>query len=340
MHDVYGPDDLFQVVTYVDAEANALLRLLRDRADRGRRAGGYDDGHHVVLSIEGGGNRGAISGGMAGALYDAGLVPAFDAVYGSSAGSLTGAWLLSSDPHRGLRAWADPKSYAMYTRVSNILRRRPVVDLAGLIEEFYDGQLGLDAAAVLANPVRFHPLATDVATGQAADLCELLRDKAMLHVAMRASATLPIIGGEPVTVAGHRYLDAGLSEAVPFDTPIADGATHVVVLRSRRLGVTSSDGLARGLTAAWLGRYSDAARQAFLTRHERAAALDERLALRAADDSVRPSVLVVEPAATVPRVSRLESDPAVITAAMAAGRAAMLAILESVQPSRPAIETD
>jgi hypothetical protein len=39
-------------------------------------------------------------------------------------------------------------------------------------------------------------------------------------------------------------------------------------------------------------------------------------------------------------VSRLESDPAVITAAMAAGRAAMLAILESVQAGRPAVETD
>jgi predicted patatin/cPLA2 family phospholipase len=329
------------VVTDVDAEANALVRLLIDRAERGRQAdGGFGDGNRVVLSIEGGGNRGAISGGMAGALYDAGLVPAFDAVYGSSAGSLTGAWLLSSDPHRGLRAWANPKSYAAYTRMSNILRRRPVVDLTGLIEEFYDGQLGLDAAAVLASPVQFHPLATDVATGTAADLHELVRTKAMLHVAMRASATLPILGGKPVTVNGHSYLDAGLSEPVPFDTPIADGATHVVVLRSRRLGKTSSDGLARGLTAAWLGRYSQAARQAFLTRHERAAALDVRLATRAADDTTRPSVLVVQPDASVPRVSRLESDPAVITAAMAAGRAAMVAILESVQESRPAVETD
>jgi predicted patatin/cPLA2 family phospholipase len=308
-----------------DSEVHAPLRVLFDRVATGQR----DDGHRVVLAIEGGGNRGAISGGMAGALYDAGLVPAFDAVYGSSAGSLTGAWLLSSDPHRGLRAWRDPRSYAAYTRMSNILRRRPVLDLAGLIEEFYDGQLGLDAAFVLANEVEFHPLATDVATGRAADLHELLRDKASLHTAMRASSALPILAGKPVTLHGRRYLDAGLSEAVPFDTPVADGATHIVVLRSRRLGVTTSDGVARGLTAAWLGRYSPQARQAFLDRHGRAAELDQRLARRA-DADARPAILVVQPDETTPKVSRLESDPAVITEAMAAGRRAMSAMLDMV----------
>lgn len=318
------------------AEADATLRLLLDRAASGRR----DDGNRVVLAIEGGGNRGAISGGMAGALYDAGLVPAFDAVYGSSAGTLTAAWLLSSDPHRGLRAWADPQSYAAYTRLSNILRRRPVVDLTGLIVEFYDGRLGLDAAAVLANPVEFHALATDVATGKAVDLAPLVTDKAMLHAVMRASAALPILAGKPVTLDGHQYLDAGLTEAVPFDTPIAQGATHIVVLRSRRLGQTSSDGMARGLTAAWLGRYSVAAKEAFLNRHQRAAALDVRLARRAADADTRPSILVVQPDPDTPHVSRLESNAAVITEAMAAGRKAMYAILDSVGQPRPVTETD
>jgi predicted patatin/cPLA2 family phospholipase len=316
--------------------AYAPLRVLLERARTGRR----DDGNRVVLAIEGGGNRGAISGGMAGALYDAGLVPSFDAVYGASAGSLTGAWLLSSDPHRGLRAWADPQSYAAYTRLSNILRRRPVVDLAGLIEEFYDGTLGLDAAAVLASPVQFHPLATDVDTGAVADLHPLVRDKAMLHTAMRASAALPILAGRPVALAGHRYVDAGLSEGVPYYTPLADGATHVVVLRSRRLGVMSSDGVTRRLTAAWLGHYSDGVRQAFLSRHQRAAELDERLVRLAEDTTAQPSILVVQPDVTTPKVSRLESDSSVITEAMACGRQAMLTILDSVTEAKPVSGTD
>ncbi|HEX3786545.1 MAG TPA: patatin-like phospholipase family protein [Pseudonocardiaceae bacterium] len=320
----------------VEAGEPAPLRVLLDRAGTGQR----NDGNRVVLAVEGGGNRGAISGAMAGVLYDEGLISAFDAVYGSSAGALTAAWILSSDPHRGLRAWADPKSYAAYTRMSNILRRRPVVDLEGLIVEFYDGRLGLDAAAVLASPVELHLLATDVDTGAAADLHPLIRSKATLHTAMQASAALPILAGRPVALGGHRYLDAGLSEGVPYPTPVADGATHVIVLRSKRLGQTSSDGVARGLTAAWLGRYSAGARDAFLARHQRAAELDALLARQADDVTARPAVLVVQPDPDTPRVSRLESDPTVIQAAMAAGRQAMRAVLDSVRQPRSVTETD
>jgi len=58
------------------------------------------------LAIEGGGMRGTVTAGMALALHELGLVPAFDAVYGSSAGAISGAWLLSSRPE-GLRGWTE-----------------------------------------------------------------------------------------------------------------------------------------------------------------------------------------------------------------------------------------
>jgi hypothetical protein len=94
------------------SELPEVLRVLAERAhadpvpgDGAVRA----DGRRVALVIEGGGMRGTISGGMALALHELGLVPAIDAVYGSSAGTITGAWLLSSYPE-GLRGWADPES--------------------------------------------------------------------------------------------------------------------------------------------------------------------------------------------------------------------------------------
>jgi predicted patatin/cPLA2 family phospholipase len=154
----------------------------------------------------------------------------------------------------------------------------------------------------------------------------------MLQATMRASAALPILAGRPVVLDGHRYLDAGLSEAVPFLTPAAQGATHVLILRSRRLGQISSDGMAGRLIAAWLGRYSPAARQAFLDRHRRAVDLDRRLA-RAAGSAACPAAVVVRPGPDTPDVSRLESDPAVISAAMAAGRRAMLDVLGTEDPA-------
>ncbi|CAN0077833.1 unnamed protein product, partial [Phaeothamnion confervicola] len=46
------------------------------------------DGLKIGLAIEGGGMRGCVSAGMASCLHYLGLQPCFDAVYGSSAGSL------------------------------------------------------------------------------------------------------------------------------------------------------------------------------------------------------------------------------------------------------------
>lgn len=66
-----------------DKETTDVLRVLRERLRAGSTPGNRTDGLRVALSIEGGGMRGAVSAGMALALHELGLVPAFDAVYGA-----------------------------------------------------------------------------------------------------------------------------------------------------------------------------------------------------------------------------------------------------------------
>jgi predicted acylesterase/phospholipase RssA len=68
-----------------------VLGLLLNRVRSGSRPGQRDDGYRIALCIEGGGMRGTVSAGMALALQERGFLPAFDAVYGSSAGAITGA---------------------------------------------------------------------------------------------------------------------------------------------------------------------------------------------------------------------------------------------------------
>jgi predicted patatin/cPLA2 family phospholipase len=89
----------------------------------------------MALAIEGGAMRGTISAGMALALDELGLVNAFDAVYGASAGAITGAWLLSRQ--EGLRGWTEPAYARAFIRRSGLLRGRPVADVRALIEELY-----------------------------------------------------------------------------------------------------------------------------------------------------------------------------------------------------------
>jgi len=214
-----------------------VLRVIEGRARSGSRPGHRDDGLRIALSIEGGGMRGTVSAGMALALYERGLLPAFDAVYGSSAGAISGAWLVSSDPE-GLRGWADPDYARSLIRWSAPLhrrpRRRPVVDVETLIEVLYQTEFPMDFASILTSPIEYHPLATDTATGESTDLRPLITDAAELRLALRASASLPFLAGPPIELHDRRFYDAGVAESIPFRTPLAQGATHILVLRSRR----------------------------------------------------------------------------------------------------------
>jgi predicted patatin/cPLA2 family phospholipase len=223
-----------------------VLRVIEERARSGSRPGRRDDGLRIALAIEGGGMRGTVSAGMALALYERGLLAAFDAVYGSSAGAISGAWLLSSAPE-GLRGWADPDYARSLIRWSAPLhrrpRRRPVVDVETLIEVLYQTEFPMDFASILASPIECHPLATDAATGESTDLRPLINDAAELRLALRASASLPFLAGPPIELHGRRFYDAGVAESIPFRTPLAQGATHILVLRSRR-PPDMTDGLA------------------------------------------------------------------------------------------------
>ena len=281
-----------------------VLRVLGERARAGSLPGERRDGFRVALAIEGGGMRGTISAGMALALDELGLVSAFDAVYGASAGAITGAWLLSRP--QGLRGWTEPAYARAFIRRSALLRGRPVADIRALIEELYQTTFPMDFAAVLASPVEFHPLATDAATGQSTDLRPLCGSPAALRLALRDSAALPLLAGPPVQLDGRRFYDAGLSESVPYRTALAHGATHVLVLRSRRepaaaaaqaageaaattpdargpARAAAADGRAparsaRLIARTALRRETPALRAAFLGRDARLAADDRRLA--------------------------------------------------------------
>ena len=210
-----------------------VLKLIEERVRTGSRPGQRTDDYRIVLSVEGGGMRGTVSAGMALALHELGLVSAFDAVYGSSAGALTGAWLVSSEPDR-LRGWADPDYAKTLIRWSSLLRGRPVVDVRGLVEEVYQTVFPMDFASILASPVEYHPLGTDAESGESTDLRPLISTPAELRLALRASASLPFLAGPPVELRGQRFYDAGVAESIPFRTPHAQGATHILVLRSRR----------------------------------------------------------------------------------------------------------
>jgi predicted patatin/cPLA2 family phospholipase len=311
-----------------------VLRLVQERVRSGSMPGHRDDPYRIALSIEGGGMRGTVSAGMALALHELGVVPAFDAVYGASAGAITGAWLVSSTPE-GLRGWADPDYARTLIRWSAVLRGRPVVDVRTLVEVVYQTEFPMDFDSVLASQVEYHPLGTDAETGESTDLRPLIADPAELRLALRASASLPFLAGPPVELRGRRFYDAGVAESIPFRTPLAQGATHVLVLRSRRPlilnGAEHPNGSpvprpphsVRILTRTTLRNESLALRTALLTRRVRTAADVARIVAMEAEGKA----LMIYPPTTTPPVSRLTTDSRLLSGALESGREATRTLL-------------
>jgi predicted acylesterase/phospholipase RssA len=329
-----------------------ILEVIEERARTGSKPGHRADGYQVALSIEGGGMRGTVSAGMALALHELGLVWAFDAVYGSSAGAITGAWLLSTEPEK-LRGWADPDYARTLIRWSAVFRGRPVVDVRTLVEDVYQTDFPMDFDSVLTSPVEYHPLGTDAETGEATDLRPLIGTPADLRLALRASASLPFLAGPPVELRGRRFYDAGIAESVPFRTPRAQGATHVLVLRSRRPLAAALTGSPTGdpddldaaagpeetaevkaarpprsirlLTRTTLRHESLALRTALLTRSVHSAADLARIEVAEAEGNA----LMIFPPRSVPPVSRLTTDPELLEGALEAGREAALDVFRA-----------
>jgi predicted patatin/cPLA2 family phospholipase len=264
-------------------------------------------------------------------LDELGLAQSFDDAYGSSAGTLNAMWLVSGRVREGIPTWTDPALIKELIDWRRAVGRRPVVGIRALVDTRYEQLAPGLFKAVLASRTKLHPIATEIESGKPVDLGPTIHDEETLRLALRASATLPLLGGAPIDLNGQRYLDAGLSAAIPFRAAIADGATHILLLRSRQLGQvpTPPAGLGARVMPRLLGRISPAIAEGFSTRAVREGADEELLARHDQDPDLEPHILSVRPAEGSPVPSRLERDVGVVTAGLEAGRQAAHGALAS-----------
>ncbi len=320
---------------------HAVLEVIAARRAEGSGPADRRDPHRVVLVVEGGGSRATYSSGMVLGLEELDLARCFDAVYGASAGALSASWLVAGQTAHCCAGWWRPGLMERVTNPSRGLRGRPVVDVEYLIETVGEDIVPLDWHAVVDAEVPLHPVATDVETGEVVDLHDTIVDAPSLKMALRASANVPLLAGMPLEIHGRRLVDAAVAEPVPFHVALRQGATHVLVLRTRRADQQAID--ATRLEKALVSRLG-AARVPGLVQ-----VLGSRLENRRADDALlgRASadgegtgvdapadgregvhLLEVRPPEDAASVSPLETDPETLRRACMVGRAALRAVLE------------
>lgn len=300
---------------------------------RARRDGAPHTGR-LALAIEGGGMRGVVSAGMVAALQELGYGPhLFDAVFGSSAGSINGAYFIAGQAPYGTSIYFEDITGREFIDARRLASRRPVLDLGFLLGEVATTRKPLDTARVLAYR-ELYTIATNATTGKKT-VFEPAGDAQTLLRHLQAGATIPFVAGAPYRVHDHTYVDASLAETIPWETPLERGFDFVLALSTRpRNAVARASGAQRLLSAAWLRKTSPELRAMIENRAasspQRARALEEFTN----NPTSGPYVYALCPDVADQSVRQLERNPSALIAGATAGYRAVASALGHPSPAR------
>jgi predicted patatin/cPLA2 family phospholipase len=163
-------------------------------------------------------------------LETAGLVPAFDRIYGCSAGALTACFTAAGQAVLWATTFEDVAGRDLIDP-ARLLRRRPVLDLGFLFETVIGRRKPLSDEGLARGPA-LRAVAVSVEHASVRVLGDF-RDTADLLDAVRVSCTIPVLGGAPASYRGEPMVDGGLLEPIPYESALREGSSHVLVLRSR-----------------------------------------------------------------------------------------------------------
>jgi predicted patatin/cPLA2 family phospholipase len=210
----------------------SLRDVILDRLDASSTPGTRTDEHRVILAVEGGGMRGAVSSGMLLALEQLGLRNSFDEVIGTSAGAIAGAFFVTGQGTRGSVLYYTVLNSERFLHRRRLLGDGSIMDLDYLIDDALD-QHGFIWDDLISSDVPLFATVTPVDPDNPTRLFAVGGSEGRARRVLAASAALPVIAGRSRFVDDRAYVDGGMTDAVPWSTAIDRGATHVLVARSR-----------------------------------------------------------------------------------------------------------
>ncbi|MGR5206370.1 patatin-like phospholipase family protein [Vibrio alfacsensis] len=219
-------------------------------------------GPHALI-VEGGAMRGVFSCGILDRFLTENFSP-FDSFWGVSAGASNLAAYLAKMPGRNLKIYLDYSLRKEFISPTQLLRGGDMMDL-DWIWEITLNELGIDHTTLAADPRPFFLGVTRQDNGQAEYHTPTID---MLAETMKASSALPILYRNGVTLGKTKYVDGGVTDAIPIAEAIKRGATKIMILRSRPASYRKSKGKFNALTKRML-KDTPALIEPMLTRHIR-----------------------------------------------------------------------
>jgi predicted patatin/cPLA2 family phospholipase len=178
----------------------------------------------TALIVEGGAMRGAWAAGVLAYLQERGRRQ-YDFVYAASSGACSAAYFVADMWEPGLAIWRELACNVV--RKTNFLRRKPIIDLAYLVDYVIRKRVPLSVAALQKAPTKFFIVLTDCQTGEPVyfHVCD---DR--VFAALRATSSMALATRGFDFVDGQPYADGGVADPIPLRRAIQDGATDITVV--------------------------------------------------------------------------------------------------------------
>ncbi|EGR0267182.1 patatin family protein [Vibrio alginolyticus] len=200
-----------------------------------------------ALIVEGGAMRGVFSCGILDHFLASEFSP-FDSFWGVSAGASNLAAYLAKMPGRNLKIYLDYSLRKEFISPSQLLRGGDMMNLDWMWNVTLE-ELGIDKSALKADSRPFFLGVTRQDNGQAE---YHLPDVDDLAETMKASSALPVLYRNGVSLNGIRYVDGGVSDALPVAEAIKRGAKKIMILRSQPASYQKPRGRFSALTRKML----------------------------------------------------------------------------------------
>lgn len=168
--------------------------------------------------------RGAWAAGVLAYLQESGRRQ-YDFVYAASSGACSAAYFVADMWEPGLAIWRELACNVV--RKSNFLRRKPIIDLAYLVDHVIRTRVPLSVEALKNAPTEFFIVLTDCLTGEPVYF-RVGDDR--VFAALRATSSMPLATRGFDYVDGHPFADGGVADPIPLRRAIADGATDITVV--------------------------------------------------------------------------------------------------------------
>jgi predicted patatin/cPLA2 family phospholipase len=191
------------------------------------------DSFHLSLVVEGGGMRGVAAGGFLAVLSSA--VNCFDTLHGSSSGACAAAYFLAEQIDDGIKMYYEDLCHRSVVSRRRFIWQPSMVNTNYIVDEIFRKQRRLNTKRILSSPGILNIVTTCIPSGSPM-VHRNFTSEEQLFQTLKATLRVPGIFERGIEIAHKRHLDGGIGAPIPLFSAIERGATHILIVCTKRAG--------------------------------------------------------------------------------------------------------